>query len=273
MKLGFSPIASFAFDCAHIMRAPTGSKLALLNGLLPLSGKRMGFDIQHPEPGTATFLYREIFARQHYYFQTIKLAPFVFDCGANVGVATMYFKWLYPQARVHSFEADAPTFAILQENIRTNHLTDVSAHHCALWDENGEIDFFNDPSKPSMLHMSTDAARLKGQRTTVPARRLSEFITEPIDFLKLDVEGAEHRVLQDLVVSGKISLVSQMVIEYHHRLGGSKSCLAGFLKTLEESGFEYQVNASIYPVIRRGVFQDILIGCYRPHGADGAEHG
>jgi FkbM family methyltransferase len=258
------PIAHFAFDCAHIMRAPTGSKLALLNGLLPLGTRKMGFDIQHPEPGTASFLYREIFARQHYFFRTDNPAPLIFDCGSNVGVATMYFKWLYPTSRICAFEADATTFTVLQQNVRTNHLSDVEAYHCALWDQDGEIDFFTDPAKPGMLHMSTDAARLDGQRTTVPARKLSEFITEPIEFLKLDVEGAEHRVLGDLVASGKISFIQQMVIEYHHRLGAGKSCLAGFLKTLEESGFEYQVNASMYPVLRRDVFQDILIGCYRP---------
>jgi hypothetical protein len=50
------------------MRAPTGSKLALLNELMPLGSRKMGFDIQHPELGTASFLYREIFARQHYFF-------------------------------------------------------------------------------------------------------------------------------------------------------------------------------------------------------------
>jgi FkbM family methyltransferase len=270
MKSALTPIAHFAFDCAHIiMRAPTGSKLALLNGMLPLRNRRMGFDIQHPEPGTASFLYREIFARQHYFFRTDNPAPLIFDCGSNVGVATMYFKWLYPASRILAFEADATTFAVFQRNIRTNYLSGVETHHCALWDKNGEVDFFTDPLKPGMLHMSTDAARLNGRRTTVPARRLSQFITEPVEFLKLDVEGAEHRVLEDLVASGKISFIQQMVIEYHHRLGTGKSCLAGFLKTIEEAGFEYQVNASMYPVLRRDVSQDILIGCYRPLDSNG----
>lgn len=264
MKPGPSPIVKFAFDCAHIMRAPVGSKLALFSGMISHGSRRMGFAIRHPEPGTAAFLYREIFARQHYFFRTDSSSPLIYDCGANVGVATMYFKWLYPHSRVRSFEADASTFAVLQDNIRANRLTDVEAHQCALWDENGEIDFFTDPSRPGMLHMSTDAARLNGQRSLVPARRLSEFVTEPVDFLKLDVEGAECRVLKDLVTSGKISLITQMVIEYHHHLGTSKSCLAGFIKILEEAGFEYQINASMYPVIRRDAFQDILIGCYRP---------
>jgi FkbM family methyltransferase len=233
--------------------------------MFPVGSKRMGFEMYHPERGTATFLYREIFARQHYFFSTKKPSPVVFDCGANVGVAAMYFKWLYPDARVHCFEADPGTFTVLKQNIGSNHLKRVTAEHCALWDENGEIDFYNDPNRPSMLHMSTDSARVKGHHCVVPSRCLSDFIDEPVDFLKMDVEGAEQRVLNDLVRSGKVSLIRQMVIEYHHHLGAAESRMAAFLKTLEECGFEYQINAQLYPVSRTGEFQDVLIGCYRPH--------
>jgi hypothetical protein len=144
-------------------------------------------------------------------------------------------------------------------------LTDITTHHCALWDANGEIDFFADPSKPSALSMSTDSAYVTGYPTKVTARRLSDFISEPIDFLKIDIEGAEHRVLGDLITSGKISLVRRMVIEYHHRMGKKKSCLAGFLEALESSGFDYQLDVSLFYTrqTRSETFQAMHIVCYR----------
>ncbi len=144
-------------------------------------------------------------------------------------------------------------------------MTDVTAHHCALWDDNGEIDFFSDSSKPSALSMSTDRSYVTGQRTKVTARRLSDFISEPIDFLKIDVEGAEHRVLSDLISSGKISMIRRMLIEYHHRMGKKKSCLASFLAALETSGFEYQLDGSLFykPQTRSETFQAMHIACYR----------
>ena len=111
--------------------------------------------------------------------------------------------------------------------------------------------------------MSTEVSRLKGKSIQVPARRLSNFIDGPVDFLKLDVEGAEHRVLGDLVQTGKISAIRQMVVEYHHRIGERKSCLAEFLHRLEKAGFEYQIHAAVYPISSRDVFQDMLIGAYR----------
>ena len=55
-----------------------------------------------------------------------------------------------------------------------------------------------------------------------------------------------------------------MVIEYHHHIGKQRSCLADFLRRLEQAGFEYQISSFLYPVYAlKGVFQDILIMAYR----------
>jgi len=77
------------------------------------------------------------------------------------------------------------------------------------------------------------------------------------------VEGAENRILSDLVSRGSIHSIRQMVIEYHHHLSDRRSCLADFLRQLEETGFEYQFHASLWPGTSQGVFQDMLIGAYR----------
>jgi hypothetical protein len=82
-------------------------------------------------------------------------------------------------------------------------------------------------------------------------------------FVKLDVEGAEHRVLCDLVQTGKIVAILHMVVEYHHRIGAQKSCLGEFLSMLERAGFEYQIHAAVHPINSQPVFQDMLIGAYR----------
>lgn len=258
-------IARFAHDSYCLLRIPhsTKKKAALWWNLVYPSGKMLGFKVSYFDRPTLTHLYREIFARQNYYFHANNNSPLVFDCGANLGIATLYFKWLYPRARIHAFEPDPVTFAILQTNVAQNHLTDVTTHNCALWNENGTLEFFVDHNNPGTLLMSTDPARLKGDAIQVSSRRLSDFIKAPIDFLKLDVEGAESRVLSDLVSSGKIDLVHQMVIEYHHRIGNQRSCLADFLRLLEQAGFEYQFHASLHPVTSQNVFQDMLIGVYR----------
>jgi FkbM family methyltransferase len=255
-------LARFANDCYHVLKAPTNSKTAILRDLVLAGGSRMGFQIAHFDQQTLNHLYREIFARQNYYFLAKDNTPVILDCGANVGMASLYFKWLYPRSRVQAFEPDPATFQLLKRNITQNNL-DIEMHNCALWDRDTDVDFFVDSNSPGSLVMSTDVSRLAGEPIKVPARRLSEFIQGDVDFVKLDVEGAEHRVLDDLVQSGKIGAIRQMVVEYHHRIGQRKSCLAEFLLMLEQAGFEYQIHAALYPVTSKNVFQDLLIGAYR----------
>ena len=270
-------LARFANDAYYLLRTPHPARKKTelwLNRIHP-SGKMLGFDIAFFDRPSLVNLYREIFVRQHYYFRANTESPLIFDCGGNLGMATLYFKWLYPKARIEVFEPDPTTFAVLQRNVTQNQLTDVVTHNCAVWSENGEIEFFIDPATPGSLLMSTDSSRLEGKVIRVPSRKLSEFIHGPIDFLKLDVEGAEHRVLCDLLSSGKAQYIRQMVIEYHHHSGNGRSCLGDFLRHLEQAGFEYQVHASLFPVTSKGIFQDVLIGAYRdePHqGTVDQEH-
>lgn len=258
-------LARLAKDSYYILRTThsPSRKVSLWLSLINPSENMLGFEISFFRRSTMALLYREIFAHQNYLFRAASESPLIFDCGANLGMATLYFKWLYPKARIHAFEPDPSTFKLLENNITRNRLTDVVTHNCALWDQDGSIDLFVDPADPGSLSMSTDRSRLKGERIQVPGRKLSEFVEGPIDFLKLDVEGAEDRVLSDLVTSGKIEFVREMVIEYHHHIGNHRSCLAEFLLQLERAGFEYQIQASLYPVTSRGVFQDVMITAYR----------
>jgi hypothetical protein len=79
-----------------------------------------------------------------------------------------------------------------------------------------------------------------------------------VDLLKLDVEGAEHEVLEDLMSSGSLARVERMAIEYHHHLAPGDDRLAGFLNRLEASGFTYLLEAGPKPG-DPGQFQDIMI--------------
>jgi FkbM family methyltransferase len=255
-------LARFANDCYHVWKAPTNSNAGILRGLIFPGQSKMGFEVAHFDQPTLQYLYREIFARQYYFFHAQNETPVILDCGANVGMASLYFKWLYPKCKVRAFEPDPPTFRLLQHNLARNNL-DVVPYNCALWSENTELEFYVDSTAPGSLLMSADVSRARSERIRVSARKLSDFIDGPVDFLKLDVEGAEHHVLEDLAETGKLKSIRQMVVEYHHRMGRQKSRLAAFLRELEEAGFEYQIHASRYPVTSQSVFQDILISACR----------
>ena len=206
----------------------------------------------------------EVFVKGEYFFAATKDAPVILDCGANIGLATLFFKRLYPKARVHSFEADPTTSDVLRYNVEQNHLPGVTVSNVLLSDHSGTEKFYVAAETPGSLMMSAVASRFatKGREISVRSARLSEYIDEPVDLLKLDVEGSEFAVMNDLVESGKITQIAQMIIEYHHRIGNEPSRLASFLALLESAGFEYQIDAVFNHFSAEGKFQDISIRAY-----------
>ena len=83
--------------------------------------------------------------------------------------------------------------------------------------------------------MSVHRDRMPGAAVRVPAVRLSRYVTKPVDFLKLDVEGSELPVLRDLASSGAIGQIRQMVIEFHHHMRPDVDNLSECLSILEQT--------------------------------------
>jgi FkbM family methyltransferase len=119
------------------------------------------------------------------------------NCGSNIGVSILFFKMLYPKARITGFEPDPFTFDLLTDNVRSNSLTDVELYQCPLGDDDHSITLYR-PSEEgaSSLRMNVIGKRaVNSASITVQARRLSGFIRDhEIDLLKIDIEGAEHQV-------------------------------------------------------------------------------
>ncbi len=97
----------------------------------------------------------------------------------------------------------------------------------------------------------------------VEASILSNYVNEKVDFLKIDVEGAEREVLKELIDAGKLGFVEQMVIEYHHHIRGEVDAFSGMLKLLEDAQFGYHIEGHPGRPRLRGQIQDILIYTYK----------
>jgi len=97
----------------------------------------------------------------------------------------------------------------------------------------------------------------------IEAVRLSTFIKEEIDLLKMDVEGAEVAVISELAESGRLRLIKQMFIEFHHHLKVDENNLSRVLRPLEEHGFGYQISSSSELPWTPKTVQPMLIYAYR----------
>jgi FkbM family methyltransferase len=224
--------------------------------------------IAHSRPILAA-LFEQIFVNGDYFFVSKKAGPFILDCGSNIGMSIVFFKALYPKAKIIGFEPEDSTYALLEKNIASNGFKEVQLHQVALGMEDATTSFFVDPETPGSLAMSTIRSRLLKKEIVVRQRKLSTYIDREVDLLKLDVEGAELAVLQDLVSTGTITRINQMIVEYHANIHKNQEAFSSFLGQLEKSGFGYQISTS-YPNSERAswdpIFQDVLVYAYRmPH--------
>jgi FkbM family methyltransferase len=205
------------------------------------------------------YLFWEVFIRDDYQVSLEGPAPFILDCGANIGLATLYFKLHYPQSVIHCFEPNPNSFALLQKNMTANALTNVTLHQTACGKQAGAITFYIDPvfsPKSSVLPGRSPHA----QPHEVKVVKLSDYIDREVDLLKLDVEGAEWDVFADLRNSGALSRIKRMIIEYHHRVDSPRCEFGRFLQMLEDANFTYDIFSDIPPRWRwRQANQDIVI--------------
>jgi FkbM family methyltransferase len=86
---------------------------------------------------------------------------------------------------------------------------------------------------------------------TVQTRRLSSFLLErfsPADYvvLKLDIEGKEYEVFEDLMTTGALARVDVLFCEWHYdRIGVSKLEHDGLVERLNDYGFGLTGNNSL----------------------------
>lgn len=153
------------------------------------------YQLEYSDAGSVWPQWEEIFIHRTMAFQATSDEPRILDCGANVGVASLFFKRQYPGARVTAFEADQNLAAVCRRNVVANDAADVDVQPAAVWTHSGELEFISEGSDSGAI-ASLDAG-VTGTRITVPSIRLRDYLSEPIDLLKLDIEGAELAVLQD----------------------------------------------------------------------------
>jgi FkbM family methyltransferase len=242
-----------------------------LAGLLkrPLTRESIfGYQIHFFDYHIFATLFEELYVAEVYYFSASSPEPLIVDCGSNIGLSVLYFKRLYPKSRVIAFEPDTATFKMLELNVKSNNLADVTLVNKALSDSVGSVPFYISPERPGLLVQSLRKENLSSsQVTSVETETLSTYLTEPVDFLKMDIEGAEDQVLKDLKETGKLALVREIVLEYHHHLTPREDKLGVFLKTLEQTNFGYQLKAAVVPPFRKGEFQALMLYAYQLNGA------
>lgn len=202
-----------------------------------------GFEITANSPQTLLRLVKEIFLEQLYLFHSTNPAPRIIDGGANMGISVLYFKSLYPKAHITAIEPNPNALLYLEKNIARNALSHVKAINACLSDHQGKERFYVSPNG-NIINGSLYPEIGISYLQEVDAVRLSDFLAgEKFDLVKLDVEGAERQVYQDLKNSNQVTQSRQYLMEYHAKAGLAdiSAEMEGFF---EQNGFQSISNAN-----------------------------
>jgi FkbM family methyltransferase len=244
------------------LKLKVAALLRLFPGLRHSSICLLGFRVHFFDIPAVTSLFEEIFINSDYFFQTSSKQPLIIDGGSNIGISVLFFKWLYPTSSIVAFEADEDTFRVLRKNIETNALDSVRAYNAAVCATEGTIDFYYQASRPG-AHVNSILRKdgLASKKTN--AVLLSKYIQGQVDLLKLDIEGSEMAVLQELAGAGKLTQVREIIIEYHHHIDPRTDELSKALAILEGHGFGYQISCYQQRPFQKETTEFILLYAYR----------
>ena len=192
-------------------------------------------EISYVDSASLISSYKDIFFRQIYRFKAINHEPFIIDCGANVGLVELYFNRLYPAAKIIAFEPDRKIFQCLNKNIRENKLSNVIAENKAVWHSRMEMDFSPDNADGGRLIESPDKSSKKVETVV-----LEDYCDRKVDFLKVDIEGAEWEVLSHS--KRCLKNIENLFVEYHSTVN-SQQLLPELLALLKDAGFRLNIQS------------------------------
>ena len=192
-----------------------------------------------PDGASYVFMQNEIFNENIYEFKTNNQEPYIIDAGANIGLSVIYFKKKFPNAKVVAFEPDPEIFNILKNNMQSFNLKDVDLINKGVWKEDATLPFFSEGADAGTLNVKS---KNKENLQTIDLIALKPYISKKVDFLKIDIEGAETEVLKS--VENSLHHVARIFIEYHSYVG-EKQTLGEIINILERNNFRFYISAGL----------------------------
>ena len=199
------------------------------------------------------------------------------DVGAMIGYYTVIFaKHVQAQGRVYAFEPDPENFALLESNVAMNGYGHVRCHNALVGAVAGRGGLWRSHANRGDHHAFPGVGPGVGdgngrESIQVDVVRLDDVVTEPVDLVKIDVQGYEPFVLAGMRGVIERSDELAMLVEFCPALliqaGTDPAAFLGDLRALGFSLYEIDDEAGVV----RGVDLPELIARVRPEFGDSSE--
>jgi len=130
----------------------------------------------------------------------IKPGDIVYDIGANIGYNSIITSKLVKESgKVVAFEPEPTNFKLLKFNLSKNNCSNVVCESLAASDEVGATHLYlNEDNLGDHRMFKTSLRRKRIRIQQIDIDSYPPASTEKIDFVKIDVQGAEHRVVSGM---------------------------------------------------------------------------
>ncbi len=169
-------------------------------------------------------VFRQIFILNEYMpaiqiLQSVgKVVKNMVDAGANVGFTSLQVAAFFPEVKILAIEADPENYQWLKQNLETHFPNRTTALNRALWSTNEALTFENSNNTNYWARKMTPSAS-QGVNSIIgySAKDMLDYYgAETIDFLKIDIEGAETEFFKDKETSLELLKNTRlMAIELH----------------------------------------------------------
>jgi FkbM family methyltransferase len=233
VKLGIGVIPFLRFYKKNL---PDGIKINLRGLRYPVYLRSGTSDIN-------TFIH--IFYNEIYSIKERINPEVIIDCGANTGLASLYFKRRFANAQIIAIEPENSNFEVLIKN--TCYYKGIKCFKKAVWNKKTSVEIYD----PGIGHWGFITRESK-QSNAVETITIDELMVQEnlnrIDILKIDIEGAEKELFESNFDNwlGKTNII---LIELHDHI--KKDCSTNFLKAIEKHDFDVSSNNNEYICIKK----------------------
>lgn len=168
----------------------------------------------------------------------------VVDVGANIGWYTINLGKLKNVEKVFAFEPIPYTFEYLKRHVSLNEVSKAEIFNCGLSNEVGQREFFWTTEETGSSSMANIRERSAIDVVKCELDTLDNFMKDrniSVDFLKIDVEGAELFVLQGAIKSiksGSPIIFAELLRKWAAKFGYHPNDV---IQLLESSGYSTYV--------------------------------
>ncbi len=162
----------------------------------------------------------------------------VFDMGMNRAYTSLYFADMPHCQHVYAWEIDTKTYSFAQENLQLNvHLSNkITSYNFGLWNDDEEIDLGSDGidghsaiSDVKQTNTMQTFSRVKVKNASKELSNIFKSIDNKFSkVLKIDVEGSEYVIFENLYKNNILQQFDLIIGEYHDGIDGLKPYLSDF---------------------------------------------